>query len=95
MELTREGLALIETAKFAEAVHNYLSPWREGKASDSDLTNLVTSIVAWAATGHDISQPPADRQSYDLTAFVLSHLKEVTDLQDKVTRNMLKLRLPR
>jgi hypothetical protein len=95
MEFTKEGLALIETSKFAEAVHNYLSPWRQEGTPDSDLPGLVTSIVAWVATGHNISQPPVDRQSYELTDFVLGHLKEVTDLQDIVTRNMLKFQLGR
>ena len=95
MEFTKEGLDLIETSTFAETVHNYLSPWREEKVSDSDLSGLVASIVAWVATGHNISQPPVDRQSYELTAFVLDHLKEVTDLQDTVTKNMLKLQLRR
>jgi hypothetical protein len=95
MELTKEGLDLIETPRFAETVHDYLSPWREERASDSDLLNLVTSIVAWVATGHHISQPPVDRQSYELAAFVLGHLKEVTDLQDTVTKNMLKFQTRR
>ncbi|HXW56256.1 MAG TPA: hypothetical protein VEJ67_10935 [Candidatus Cybelea sp.] len=93
MELTKEGLDLIETSRFAETVHDYLSPQREDRATDSDLPNLVTGIVAWVATGHDISRPPVDRQSYELTAFVLGHLKEVTDLRDIVTKNMLKFQL--
>lgn len=95
MELTKEGLELIETLRFAKTLHDYLSLWREQRASDTELANLVTSIVAWAATGHDVSEPPADRQSYELTAFVLGHLKEVTDLQDIVTKNMVNLQLRR
>lgn len=95
MEFTKEGRALIETSRFAETVHDYLSHWRDQGISDSGLPSLVTSIVAWVATGHKLSQPPVDRQSYELTAFVLAHLKEVTDLQDVVTKNMLKLQLQR
>jgi hypothetical protein len=95
MQLTKEGLELIETSRFAKTVHDYLSPWREQRASDTELVNLVTSIVAWAATGHDVSEPPVDRQSYELTAFVLGHLKEVTGLTDIVTKNMLNFQLLR
>jgi hypothetical protein len=95
MELRKEGLGLIETSKFAKTVHDYLSPWREPRASDTEIVNLVTSLVAWAATGHDVNEPPVDRQSYELTAFVLEHLKEVTDLRDIVTKNMLNFQLRR
>ena len=91
MELTKEGLELVKTSGFAKTVHNYLSPWRKQKASDAEIANLVTGIVAWAATGHDVSDPPADKQSYELTAFVLSHPEEISELQDVVTRNMLSL----
>jgi hypothetical protein len=93
MELTKEGLELVKTSRFAKTAHDYLSPWREQRVSDTELVNLVTSIVAWAATGHDVSEPPVDRQSYELTAFVLGHLKEITDLRDEVTRNMLNFQL--
>ncbi len=93
MELTKEGLELVKSSNFAQITHDYLSPWREQKVSDAELANLLASIVAWAATGHDVSEPPANRQSYELTAFVLGHLKEVTDLQDVVARNMLNLQL--
>ena len=95
MDLTKEGLNLVETSRFAKAVHDYLSPRLEEKESDADLPNLVAGIAAWVATGHDISQPPVDRQSYELTAFVLGHLKEVTDLRDIVTKNMLEFQLRR
>jgi hypothetical protein len=93
MELTKEGRELVGTSRFAKTAHDYLSPWREQKASDAELVNLVTGIVAWAATGHDVSEPPVDRQSYELTAFVVGHLKEVTDLRDVVARNMLDFQL--
>lgn len=95
MELTKEGLELIETSRFAKTVHDYLSQWREQRGSDAELVNLVTSIVAWAATGHDVSEPPADKQSYELTAFVLGHIKQITDLTDIVTKNMLNFQLLR
>lgn len=95
MDLTKEGLELIKTSRLAKTVHDYLSPWREQRASDTEVVNLVTSIVAWVATGHDVSEPPADKQSYELTAFVLGHLKEVTDLRDIVTKNMLNFQLRR
>ena len=95
MELTKGGLELIQTSTFAKAVHDYLSPWREQKASDTELADLITGIVAWAATGHDISEPPVGRQSYELTAFVLGHLKEVADLVDIVTKNIVHFQLPR
>jgi hypothetical protein len=93
MEFTKEGLELVKTSSFAKTAHDYLSPWREQKASDTEIANLVTSIVAWAATGHDVSKPPVDKQSYELTAFALGHLKEITDLQDVVARNMLNFQL--
>jgi len=46
MEFTKEGLELIETSRFAKTVHDYLSPWGEQRVPDTELTNLVTSIVA-------------------------------------------------
>jgi len=95
MEVTKQGLELVGTSTFAKTVHDYLSPWREQRKSDSELVNLVTSIVAWAATGHDVSEPPVERQSYELTAYVLGHIKEFTDLTDIVTKNMLNFQLRR
>ena len=95
MDFTKEGLDIIRTSGFAKSLHEYLSAWRDEKASDTEIANLMTGIIAWAATGHNVTQPPVGRQSYELTAFVLSHLKEVTDLQDIVTNNMLNLQLRR
>jgi hypothetical protein len=43
----------------------------------------------------DLESDGIYRQSYELTAFVLGHLEEVTDLQDIVTKNILKFQTRR
>jgi len=91
MEFTKEGLELVNTPKFAQTVDDYLLPWREQGLSDFDLARLLPGIVAWAATGHAISEPPAGKQAYELTAFVLNHLKEIEVLCDTVSKNSLDL----
>jgi hypothetical protein len=94
MEFTEEGLDLVKTLKFAQAVEDYLSPWREQGVSEPHLTKLVAAIVAWAATGHAISEPPAGRQSYELAGFALGRLMDIDDLSSNVVENMLRLRTP-
>jgi hypothetical protein len=84
MEFTEEGLKLVKTLKFAQMVDDYLSPWREQGVSDSNLTNLLAAVVSWAATGQAISEPPAGRQSYELTAFTLSHVTDIENLSANV-----------
>jgi hypothetical protein len=91
MEFTPEGLELVKTSNFAQTVDAYLSSWREQGTCDLELRNLLAGTVSWAATGHVISEPPAGKQSYELTAFVLGHLKEVDDLCDTVGNNILDL----
>ena len=92
MEFTEKGLELVKTLKFAQMVEDYLSPWREQGVSESELTRLLAAVVSWAATGHAISEPPAGRQSYELTAFALSHVTEIDKLSAKVGENIFGLR---
>jgi hypothetical protein len=89
MEFTEDGLNLANSLKFAQSVHDYLSPWREQGLSDSKITKLLPGIVAWAATGHSISHPPVGAQSYELTAFVLHYPTEVDDLCNTVIQNIV------
>ena len=94
MEFTDEGLRLVKSLKFAQAVDDYLSQWREQGVSDSELTKLLAAIVGWAATGHTVNEPPAGKQSYELTAFVLGHLNDVDSLCNIVGKNSLDLLRP-
>lgn len=91
MEFTEEGLKLVKTLKFAQIVDDYLSSWRKQGVSDLTLTNLLAAVVTWAATGHAISEPPAGRQSYELTAFALSHVTEIDNLTSSVGENIFGL----
>jgi hypothetical protein len=95
MEFTDEGLKLVKTLRFAQMVDDYLSPWREQGVSDLTLTKLLAAVVSWAATGQAISEPPAGRQSYELTAFALSHVTEVDNLSANVGENIFGLRTRR
>lgn len=94
MEFTTAGLAFVKSENFARSMDDYFSPWREQRLSDLELTKLAAGVVSWAATGHALSEPPAGRQSYELTAFVLCHLNEVNDLCDIVGKNMVGLVRP-
>lgn len=91
MEFTDEGLKLVKTLRFAEMVDHYLSPWREQGVSDLELTKLLAAAVTWAPTGQAISEPPAGRQSYELTAFALGHVREVDNLTANVGENIFGL----
>ena len=91
MEFTDEGLKLVKTSRFAEMVDDYLSPWREQGVSDLDLTKLLAAVVSWAATGQAISEPPVGKQSYELTAFALSHVTEIDNLTASVGENIFGL----
>jgi hypothetical protein len=44
MEFTEDGLNLANSLKFAQSVHDYLSPWREQGLSDSRITKLLPEI---------------------------------------------------
>lgn len=92
MQFTEEGLQLVKTLNFAQTVDDYLSAWREHGVTESGLTKLLAAVVAWAATGQAISTPPVGRQSYELTAFALSHLADIDDLSSRVGENMLRLK---
>ncbi|OLE16152.1 MAG: hypothetical protein AUG83_04065 [Acidobacteria bacterium 13_1_20CM_4_57_11] len=92
MEFTEEGLKVVKTLKFAQMVDEYLSPWREQGVSDLHLTKVLAAVVSWAATGQAIGEPPAGRQSYELTAFALSHVTEIDDLSANVGENIFGLR---
>ena len=92
MKFTDEGLKLVKTLRFAEMVDDYLSPWREQGVSDLYLTKLLAAVVSWAATGHAISEPPAGRQSYELTAFALSHVTDIDNLSANVGENIFGFR---
>jgi hypothetical protein len=92
MEFTEEGLKLVKTLKFAQMVDDFLTPWREQGVSDLELTKLLAAVVSWAATGQAISVPPAGRQSYELTAFALSHVTEIDNLSANVGDNIFGLR---
>jgi hypothetical protein len=94
MEFTEEGLRLVKTMEFAQMVDGYLSPWREQGVSESGLTKLLAAVVAWAAAGQAINKPPIGRQSYELTAFTLSHLTDIDNLSSHVIENILGLRTP-
>ena len=91
MEFTEEGLKLVKTLKFAQMVDDYLSPWREQGVSDLELTKLLAAVVTWAATGQAISEPPGGRQSYELTAFALSHVTDIDNLSANVGENIFGL----
>jgi len=93
MEFTEEGLKVVKTLKFAQMVDEYLSPWREQGVSDLHLTKVLAAVVSWAATGQAIGEPPAGRQSYELTAFALSHVTEIDDLSANVGKNIFGLRM--
>ena len=88
MEFTEEGLKLVKTAKFAQMVVDYFSPWREQGVSDLQLSKLLAAVVSWAATGHAISEPPAGRQAYELTAFALRHITKIDKLSADVGENI-------
>ena len=91
MEFTDEGLKLVKTVEFAQMVDDYLSPWRERKVPESDLTKLLAAVIGWAATGHAVQEPPAGRQSYEMAAFILSHAGEIDDLCGQVGGNIFAL----
>jgi hypothetical protein len=91
MEFTEEGLKAVKTLKFAQMVNDYLSPWREQGVSDLTLTKLLAAVVSWAATGQAICEPPSGRQSYELTAFALSHATDINDLSASVGENIFSL----
>ena len=92
MEFSEEGLKLVKSLQFAQMVEDYLSPWRKQGVSDLTLTELLAALVCWAATGHTISEPPAGRQSYEFTAFALSHVTEIDNLVANVGEKLFGLR---
>jgi hypothetical protein len=94
MEFTEKGLQLVKTLEFARMVDDYFLPWREQRFSESDLTRLLVAIVAWAATGQAVGKPPTGRQSYELTAFTISHLEEIENLSSDVLEKIVGLRTP-
>ncbi len=94
MEFSEQGLQAVKTLEFARTVDEYFRPWRESGISELDLTKLLAAVVAWAATGQAISNPPVGRQSYEFAAFALTNVAAIDGLTSTVGDNILRLRIP-
>jgi len=94
MKFTEQGLQTVKTLEFARLVDKYCQPWREHGISELDLTKLLAAVVAWAATGQAIDNPPTGRQAYEFAAFALTNLADIDSVSSAVGDNLLRLRMP-
>ncbi len=89
MKITEAGKQLVESRKFALELREFLSEFHSEGMSEEQGRATAISLIAWAASGHDVNHPPASEELLELAVFVDSNASQVNALADKCLDNLV------
>jgi hypothetical protein len=89
MKITDSGKKLVESVPFALQIRECLAQLTGKESSEEHGNATAVSLIAWAASGHDLNQPPKGHEVIDLAHFIYSNVPEINALVNKCLENLV------
>jgi hypothetical protein len=77
MEITQAGKERASSAEFYQYLKTTVAKLKAQKLHDGMLAVLISNIIGWVLTGHEVDQPPDAQLAEELSAFVQTHADEI------------------